>query len=300
MKPAASSSSSSEYETETESDEEDAYGRRLLKPVFVAAGARDTVAERAAAAGVDDAAEAAAEAAAAARQEETRRLVAAAVAAEDAAAAATAAGGSGAGHVGLDPSAIDTDDEAADPASERAAWEARELARVRRDRAARSRADVAAAERAALAGMTEAEREAAAADRARAEGRDGRRGGDRGPAPKPGARYYHKGAFFQEGADGGGTTAFGGDKIYDRDFLSAPTGEDKFDRAAMPAPMARARPGMWGRRGQQKHTSLADADTTRLAGDDPLKGVGVPDLRGRRGGGGGSGGGGGGGGSHRR
>ena len=100
-------------------------------------------------------------------------------------------------------------------------------------------------------------------------------------------KYYHKGAFFQEGADGGGTAAFGGDAIYGRDFLSAPTGEDVFDRAAMPAPMARARPGMWGRRGQQKHASLKDSDTSARPEDDPLRGVGVPDPRGRRGGGGG-------------
>jgi hypothetical protein len=134
--------------------------------------------------------------------------------------------------------------------------------------------------------MSEAEREAAAAARGAAEGR-GR--GDRKPAPKPGARYYHKGAFFQEGADGAGTTAFGGDAIYGRDFLSAPTGEDKFDRAAMPAPMARARPGMWGRRGQQKYTSLAEVDTSRLGGEDPLGGVGRGGRRDGGGGGGGSG-----------
>jgi hypothetical protein len=133
--------------------------------------------------------------------------------------------------------------------------------------------------------MTEAERDAAALERRRAEeGGSGRTTATR-PAPKPGSRYYHKGAFFQEGADGGGTRAFGGDAIYARDFLSEPTGEDRFNRAAMPAPMAKARPGMWGRRGQQKHTSLADDDTSRL-GDAPLAG---PGRRPGGGGGGGSG-----------
>lgn len=48
-------------------------------------------------------------------------------------------------------------------------------------------------------------------------------------------KYYHKGAFFQSGADDERGTV-GGDAIYARDFTGA-TGEDKFDREALPAVM---------------------------------------------------------------
>ena len=48
-------------------------------------------------------------------------------------------------------------------------------------------------------------------------------------------KYWHKGAYFQEEADDDRTQA-GGYDIFKRDF-SAPTGEDKFDRAALPKVM---------------------------------------------------------------
>ena len=52
-------------------------------------------------------------------------------------------------------------------------------------------------------------------------------------------KYYHKGAFFQSGADDDRGTV-GSEAIYARDFTGA-TGEDKFDREALPAVM-QARP----------------------------------------------------------
>lgn len=48
-------------------------------------------------------------------------------------------------------------------------------------------------------------------------------------------KYYHRGAFFQAGGDDERTTA-GSDAIYRRDYTGA-TGEDKFDREALPAVM---------------------------------------------------------------
>jgi microfibrillar-associated protein 1 len=64
-------------------------------------------------------------------------------------------------------------------------------------------------------------------------------------------KYYHKGAFFQEGADGK-------DDIYRRDF-SEPTGEDKMDKSILPKVMQVKH---FGRSGRTKWTHLVNEDTT--------------------------------------
>jgi Microfibril-associated/Pre-mRNA processing len=48
-------------------------------------------------------------------------------------------------------------------------------------------------------------------------------------------KYWHKGAFFQAGADGS-YDVDGADPVYLRDY-SAPTGEDKMDKTMLPAVM---------------------------------------------------------------
>ena len=73
-------------------------------------------------------------------------------------------------------------------------------------------------------------------------------------------KYYHKGAYFQTDADDDRGTV-GGDAIYRRDFTGA-TGEDKFDREALPAVMQVKN---FGRAGRTKWTHLAAEDTTALA-----------------------------------
>lgn len=75
-------------------------------------------------------------------------------------------------------------------------------------------------------------------------------------------KYYHKGAFFQTGADDDRGT-IGGDAIYSRDFTGA-TGEDKFDKEALPAVMQVKN---FGRAGRTKWTHLAAEDTTALAAE---------------------------------
>jgi len=70
-------------------------------------------------------------------------------------------------------------------------------------------------------------------------------------------KYYHKGAFFQTEADDERGTV-GGDAIYKRDFTGA-TGEDKFDKEALPAVMQVKK---FGRAGRTKWTHLANEDTT--------------------------------------
>jgi hypothetical protein len=66
-----------------------------------------------------------------------------------------------------------------------------------------------------------------------------------------------RGAFFQTAADDERGTV-GGDAIYARDFTGA-TGEDKFDKEALPAVMQVKN---FGRAGRTKWTHLAAEDTT--------------------------------------
>lgn len=73
-------------------------------------------------------------------------------------------------------------------------------------------------------------------------------------------KYFHKGAFFQTTADDERGTV-GGDAIYSRDYTGA-TGEDKFDREALPAVMQVKN---FGRAGRTKWTHLAAEDTSRVA-----------------------------------
>lgn len=72
-------------------------------------------------------------------------------------------------------------------------------------------------------------------------------------------KYYHKGAFFQTEADDDRGTV-GGDAIYKRDFTGA-TGEDKFDKEALPAVMQVKK---FGRAGRTKWTHLANEDTSAM------------------------------------
>ena len=128
------------------------------------------------------------------------------------------------------PSDVDTDDEAHE-AEEYSAWQARELGRVTRDRNDRETAFKEKEELERLRAMTDEER--AAWDAAH-------------PPPVSAAqaakekakwafmqKYYHKGAFFQTGADDKFGT-IGTFDIYKRDFGAA-TGEDKgVDRSLLP------------------------------------------------------------------
>jgi microfibrillar-associated protein 1 len=199
-----------------------------------------------------------------------------------------------------EPSDVDTDDEAHE-APEYDAWQARELSRVSRDRAEREAAFKEREELERLRAMTDEEREEW--DRAH-------------PPPVSAAqaardsakwafmqKYYHKGAFFQTGADDKFGT-IGTFDIYTRDFGAA-TGEDKgVDRSTLPkartwgpawavcaalpaallhvgcacvcadmwvagcsAQAMQVKKGLFGRAGQVKWTHLAAEDTSRKRDD---------------------------------
>ena len=75
-------------------------------------------------------------------------------------------------------------------------------------------------------------------------------------------KYYHKGAFFQSVSDGKHASE-GVEEVYKKDY-SAPTGEDRYNKAILPEVMQVKN---FGKRGQSKWTHLSKEDTSKL-GDD--------------------------------
>ncbi|KAF8054952.1 MFAP1 [Scenedesmus sp. PABB004] len=243
---------SSEYTTDDGSDDDDDRAAKLVKPVFVRKAERDTIAEREAAEAAEEAAEELRRQRLEERAQESRALLVQAIAADEAERRAAAA------PVALKVAEeLDTGDEAEPDAIE--AWQRREAARIRRDATEREAAEAAAAEREKLRAMTEEERLAYLA----AQPKEG------GGKPEKAKwrfmqKYWHRGAFFQAEADDARGTA-GPDAIYARDF-SAPTGEDKFDKEALPAVMQVRNFGRAGRT-KWKHLLAEDTSTARREDD---------------------------------
>ena len=250
-RPAAAASDdesgSSSYETDDDDDDDDdeaaaSRGRPLLKPVFIAASARETVKER-------EALEAAAEAererkrdAAARRQAESKALLVEAVRKEE----------SGVLDTALEFGALPEDDDEVNELEEFDAWKLRELQRVRRERAER-----AAAERE----KAELDRRRSLTDEQRAEEDATFRAGKANAHEEKAQwkflqKYYHKGAYFQD-EDEKGDARLG--PVLMRDYGHA-TGKDAIgDKAAMPAPMQVKN---FGFRSQVKWTHLSNEDTS--------------------------------------
>merc|ERR1712176_1237220 len=70
-------------------------------------------------------------------------------------------------------------------------------------------------------------------------------------------KYYHRGTFFQDKA----TT--GEEPLYLRDYHE-PLAEEQFDKQLLPKAM-QVRRGLFGKKGQVKHTHLTDVDTTDMS-----------------------------------
>ncbi|RWW46253.1 hypothetical protein BHE74_00047825 [Ensete ventricosum] len=149
----------------------------------------------------------------------------------------------------VDIADVDTDDDI-NEAEEYEAWKTREIARIKREREDREARLKEKEEIERIRNMTEEER--------REWERKNRK---QLPVAKQKWRfmqkYYHKGAFFQSGADDHAATA-GTDDIFRRDF-SAPTGEDKMDKSILPKVMQVKH---FGRSGRTKWTHLVNEDTT--------------------------------------
>ena len=258
-RPAAAASDdesgSSSYETDDDDDVEDvaaARGRPLLKPVFIAASARETVKER-------EALEAAAEAererkrdAAARRQAESRSLLVEAVRKEE----------SGVLDTALEFGALPEDDDEVNELEEFDAWKLRELQRVRRERAERAAAERERAELDRRRSLTDEQRavEDAAFKAGKANAHEEK------AQWKFLQKYYHKGAYFQD-EDEKGDARLG--PVLMRDYGHA-TGKDAIgDKAAMPAPMQVKN---FGFRSQVKWTHLSNEDTSGFSRKGALSG----------------------------
>ncbi|KAF0932468.1 hypothetical protein E2562_010369 [Oryza meyeriana var. granulata] len=141
---------------------------------------------------------------------------------------------------------VDTDDEV-DQAEEHESWQRRDLARIKRSREQSGIDDKA----------TEDDNQSEVADRPKKKMKKQMRFMQ---------RYYHKGCFFQDDADGATQTA-GTCEIYRRDF-SGPTGLDTMDMSILPKVMQVKH---FGQRGGTKWTHLVNQDTTyRNTPDGPI------------------------------
>ncbi|CAD7701159.1 unnamed protein product [Ostreobium quekettii] len=239
----------SEYETDSEDER---FGRKLIKPVFVPKTERETIAERDRVQQEEELRWKREQQEIEERKIESKALVLELIRQEDSAAKSQADGPKSANDV-------DTDDDKEEE-KEFETWKIREYARLKRDRDERELDQKMAAERAELNAMTEEQRRAW--DRANPKVLK--------KAPKKKwkylQKYWHKGAFFQDTPDDPmGTTK--ADDIFMRDF-SAPTGEDLFDKTSMPKVM---QVKSFGRSGRTKWTHLVNEDTTNF--DDPFLGA---------------------------
>ena len=232
-------SEESEYETDSEDEQ---MGMAMVKPVFIPKAQRDTIAERERLEEEERQAEENIRKRLEARKIETRQIVVEEIRKDE--------------HIqkALNEDAsiedVDTDDEL-NEAEEYESWKNREMARIKRDREERYARLKEKEEIDKVRNMTEEER---------------REWEKKNPKPSLQKskqkwnfmqKYYHKGAFFQEGGDDVSQSA-GRDAIYTRDF-SAPTGEDKMDKSILPKVMQVKH---FGRSGRTKWTHLVNEDTT--------------------------------------
>jgi microfibrillar-associated protein 1 len=242
----------SEYEEESEESEEEGAGGlfALARPVFIPKGKRELDRDREREEEEEVEKERKAAAARESRRRETRLMVAEEVRKE--AEGAVGSGGAMEGY-GSDAGAPDDSDRPEEDALEFENWRLRELARMKREMEARQAREKDKAEVARRRGMTEAERDAE--DRRLGVGMYAKQGGKGEKAKwKFMQKYYHKGAFYMDEE-----SVARPDDVRRRAADEA-TGEDKFNRAALPSVMQVKN---FGRAGQTKYTHLLDQDTTR-------------------------------------
>ena len=244
----------SEYETDSddESEEEGGGGGGLFalpRPVFIPKHKRELVQQREQEEREEAEKERKTLLAKEQRRRETRNLVAEEVRKEAEGAAALEGGGEDG--YGSDVGAPDDTDRPEEDALEFENWRLRELGRVKRDKEVREARAREKAEVARRRAMTEGERDAE--DRRLGRGQYAKVEEEK-TKRRFMQKYYHKGAFYMDEE-----SVREGDDVRRRRADEA-TGEDKFNRAALPAVMQVKK---FGRAGQTKYTHLLDQDTTR-------------------------------------
>jgi len=235
----------SEYETESEDDDP---GRSVvLKPVFVSKNGRDTVKEKKAVEKEEEEAEIRQAEKLKDRKVESKSLVIDVIK-QEADEEATKA-------LGLDDNSdvelLDDNDEI-NEAEEYEMWKIRELKRIKRDAQAKINKEKELEFIERRRNMTDEER--AADDAKMDDGKSSREDSNQFGFLQ---KYYHRGTFFQDKAE------TGEEPLYLRDYHE-PTAEEKFDKQNLPKVM-QVRRGLFGKKGQTKHTHLTDVDTTDMS-----------------------------------
>ncbi len=146
------------------------------------------------------------------------------------------------------------DDDTIDEEKEMLAWREREKARIKRERAEREKIEFDKAEKERRRHMTDEEIRKEDEEFAKSNNVQDKFTKEK-TKWKYMQRYYHKGAFFMD-TDDKGQAALG--EIVRRDYGSAPTLEDHYNRDMLPKVMQKKKFGMSS---QTKYTHLLDQDT---------------------------------------
>jgi len=234
----------SDYETDSEDD--DPRRNAMLKPIFVSKTQRDTVKEKEALQREEEVALQKKEERKQERKAESKTWVVEEVRKDDEAEAA-GLNDNDASDVEL----LDDDDEK-NEAEEYELWKIRELKRIKRDREERLARQKELEWIEKRRGMTDKEREE---DDKRLDASTSKR--EEAKQFTFMQKYYHRGGFFQDRA------ASGEEALYLRDYHE-PTAEETYDKSNLPKAM-QLRRGLFGKKGQVKHTHLTDVDTTDMS-----------------------------------
>mmetsp|Transcript_64319 Transcript_64319/g.112167 ORF Transcript_64319/g.112167 Transcript_64319/m.112167 type:complete len:490 (-) Transcript_64319:147-1616(-) len=236
-----------ESEYETDSEDEDPRQKAMLKPVFVSRAQRDTVKEKELLEKEEEEAEERRRLKLKERKAESKTMLIDEITRDDQAEREAQFNPDDASDIEL----IDDDDEK-NEAEEYELWKIRELKRIKRDKAERVARQKELEWIEKRRNMTDEERM-----------RDDERLDAKNPKKADTKqfnflqKYYHKGTFFQDKATSGE------EPLYNRDYHE-PLEEEKFDKTLLPAAM-QVRRGLFGKKGQVKHTHLTDVDTTDMS-----------------------------------
>jgi len=233
-----------ESEYETESEDNDPRSKAMHKPVFISKNGRDTIKEKAEMEKQEVLAEERAAEKVKERKVESKSIVIDVIKQEAEADAVAALGLDDASDIEL----MDDNDEI-NEAEEYELWKIRELKRMKRDTVEKMDRQKEIEFIEGRRQMTDEER---AADDERLDA--GHKFKDDSKAFAFLQKYYHRGVFYQDKA------VSGEEPLYLRDYHE-PTAEEKFDKQTLPKAM-QVRRGLFGKKGQTKHTHLTDVDTT--------------------------------------
>lgn len=235
----------SEYETDSEDD--DPRQKAMAKPVFVSRAQRETVKEKEMLEKEEEEAEERRRLKLKERKVESKTLVIDEIKKDDQAEHEAQFNPDDASDIEL----IDDNDEV-NEAEEYELWKIRELKRIKRDKEERVARQKELEWIEKRRNMTDEER---MKDDERLDAKNPKR--EEAKQFNFLQKYYHRGTFFQDKATSGE------EPLYNRDYHE-PLEEEKFDKTLLPAAM-QVRRGLFGKKGQVKHTHLTDVDTTDMS-----------------------------------